>query len=241
MELKAEKREIFGKKNKLLRAERLLPAVIFGKGLESISIVVDYNAFVKVFKEAGETTVFDIVVDDKKHPVLVREMQPHHITSKPIHVSFYEVNLKEKITANIPVEIINEEENELVKSGEALVLTLLNEIEVESLPTDLPEDFVIDATKLVDMDSIITVADLEYNREKVEIVDLAADEIIAKLDHAQMLEEEEEEVDEADAMADLEATQEKEPGDEEEGAEKDSKGSESGSEKEKGSEAPKEG
>ncbi|MFC1756175.1 50S ribosomal protein L25 [Patescibacteria group bacterium] len=233
MELKAEKREIFGKKNRLLREERLLPAVIFGKGLESISIVIDYNSFVKVFKEAGETTVIDIMVEDEKHPVLVKDIQHHHITYKPIHIGFYEVNLKEKLTANIPVEVINEEENELVKSGEALVLTLLNEIEVEALPTDLPESFIIDALKLVDMDSLITVADLEFDKDKVKIEDLEPDEIVAKLDHAQMLEEEEEEVvDEADAIADLEATQEKEPG--EEDAEGDA------SEGEEKKEAPKE-
>ncbi len=214
MELKAEKREIFGKKNNLLRDERLLPAVIFGKGLESMPIVVDYNSFVKVFKEAGETSVIYIEVDGKKHPVLVKDMQIHHITSKPIHIGFYEVDLKEKINADIPVEVINEELNELVKGGEALVLALLNEIEVEALPTDLPESFIIDATKLVDMDSVITIADLEYDREKVEIVGIEPDEIVAKLDYAQMLEEVEEEIDEAAALADLEATKEKEPGEE---------------------------
>ena len=212
MELAGQKREIFGKKLKNVRQERLLPAVIFGKGLESLPIVVDYNDFVKVFEEMGETQVFDINLDDgEKHPVLVKEMQLDPISSKPIHIGFYEVNLKEKITANIPVEIENDEENELVKAGEAIVLTLMNEIVVEALPNDLPEKFVVDAIKLEDMDSTITIADMEYDREKVEIVGVEADEIVAKLDYAQMLEEEEEEeeIDEAEAIAGLEATGEK--------------------------------
>jgi len=217
MELIGQKRKILGKKTKTLREDRLLPAVIFGKGLESLSITVGYNDFVKVFTKTGETSVFDIVVDNKKHPVLVKDVQRHHITSKPIHVGFYEVNLKEKINANIPVEIVNEEENALVKSGEALVLVLLNEIEVEALPTDLPENFTIDAIKLEGMDSTILVDDLEYDREKVEIMGIEPEEIVVKLDYAQMLEEEEKEVDESEAMADIEATEEKEP---EEGEEK---------------------
>lgn len=217
MELKAEKREIFGKKNKYLRDEKLLPGVIFGKGLESISIVVDYIDFVKTFKEVGETTVFDIVIGNEKHPVLVKEMQLHHLTSKPIHVGFYKVNLKEKITANIPIEIINEEENALLKKGEAIVLLLLTEIEVEALPTDLPEKFTVDALKLLEIGDVTTVEDLEFNKEKVEIVGLEPDEVISKLDYAQMLEEEEEEeVDEAEAIAGIEATEEKEEGEEEE-------------------------
>jgi len=216
MELVGQKREILGKKTKILRENRLLPAVIFGKGLESLSITVTYNDFVKVFKKAGETSVFDVLIEGKKHPVLVKDVQLHHITSKPIHVGFYEVDLKEKINANIPVEVINEEENALVKSGDALILVLLNEIEVEALPTDLPENFTIDAVKLETMDSTVLVSDLKYNREKVEIVGIEPEEIIVKLDYAQMLEEEEEEVDEAEAMADIEATEEKEPEEEEE-------------------------
>lgn len=219
MELKAEKREIFGKKNKYLRDEKLLPGVVFGKGLESISIVVDYLDFVRTFKEVGETTVLDLVIEGKKHPVLVKEMQYHHITSKPIHVGFYEVDLTQKITANIPVEVVNEEENPLIKKGEGIVLLLLNEIEVEALPTDLPEKFEVDATQLLEIGDVSTIADLKYDKEKVEIVDFEEDEVVSKLDYAQMLEEEEEEVDEAEAIAGLEASGEKEPGEEDEEAE----------------------
>ncbi len=223
MELAGKTRHVFGKKTKILREDKSLPAVIFGKGLESLSITVDYNDFVKIFKDAGETSVFDLVVEGKKHPVLVKEVQLHPVTSRPIHVGFYEVDLKEKINADIPVEVINEEKNALVKSGDAFILLLLNEVEVEALPTDLPERFVVDAAKLEDMDSTVLIDNLEYDREKVEIVGVEPDEIVVKLDHAQMLEEEEEEVDEAEAVADIEATEEKEP---EEGVEEEGKGKE---------------
>ncbi len=210
MQLIGQKRELLGKKVKYLRNDRQLPSAIFGKGKESISISVNSLDFAKVFSEAGETSVIDLVIDGASHPVLVKDVQVHHITGAPIHVGFYEVNLLEKINANIPVEIINEEENELVKSGEALVLTLVHEIEVEALPTDLPDKFEVDALKLVDMDAVITTKDLVFDRAKVEITDLEEDEVIAKLDYAQMLEEEEPEVvDEAAAIAGIEALAEK--------------------------------
>jgi large subunit ribosomal protein L25 len=230
MQLTGQKREQLGKKVELLREKSLIPAVIFGKGLESLTISIDFNEFSDVFEKAGETSVIDLMLEGKKHPVLIKEIQEHHITSVPIHVGFYEVNLKEKTNANIPVEVINEEQNELIKSGEAIVLLILDEIEVEALPTDFPEKFIIDATKLPEIDSTLSVADLDFDKEKVEILDLEPDEVVAKLDYAQMLEEEEEEVDEAEALADIEATGEK--GEEEEGEEESEKGEEESSQSE---------
>ncbi|MFC1722017.1 50S ribosomal protein L25 [Patescibacteria group bacterium] len=212
MQLAGQKREIFGKKTQKLRYENLVPGVIFGKGLESVPISIDLNSFIKLYREVGETSVVDLKVENEKHPVLIKDVQVHPVTSAPIHVGFYEVNLKEKITAEIPLEAKNEELNPLIKSGEAILLVLLNEISVESLPTDLPDNFVIDATKLTEIGDVITIEDLKYDKEKVEIVDIEPDEVLAKLDYAQMLEveEEEEPVDEADAIAGIEATEEAE-------------------------------
>ena len=210
MQLNGQKREQLGKKADLVRQEGLIPAVIFGKGLDSLSISVSYNDFTDVFAKAGETSVIDLVVDGKKHPVLVKEIQEHHITSEPIHIGFYEVDLKQKTRANIPVEIINEQQNDLIRSGEAIVLLILDEIEVEALPTDFPEKFVVDASALPEIDSVLTIADLDFDKQKVEVVDLEPEEVLAKLDYAQMLEEEEEEeITEEEAMAEIEATEEK--------------------------------
>ncbi len=232
MELTGQKRQVFRKKTKSLRESRLIPAVIFGKGLESLPITVSHNDFTKIFEGAGETQVIDLVIEGDKHPVLVKDVQEHHITSQPVHIGFYEVNLKEKTRANIPVEVINEEKNELVKNGEAMILLLLNEVEVEALPTDLPEKFAVDAAELQDIDSSITITDLKYDREKVEILNQEPEEIVVKLDYAQMLEEEEEEeIDEAEALADIEATEEKEPSEEDE-KEKPEGGEEKGSQEE---------
>ena len=218
MQLAGQKRDYFGKKTKYLKAERKIPAVVFGKNMESLPITIDQIDFIKTFESAGETSIIDLTVGKENIPVLVKDVQLHHIDSKPIHVGFYKVNLKEKINAQIPVEVINEEENELIRKKEALVLVLLNEIEVEALPGDLPEKFIVDATKLPDMDAVLTIAELDYDKEKIEITGAEEEEIVAKLDYAQMLEEEEEEeLTEEEVMAALEATEEKD--DEEEGEE----------------------
>ncbi|MBP7927649.1 50S ribosomal protein L25 [Patescibacteria group bacterium] len=221
MQLTGQKRVLTGKKSASLRAERFIPAVIFGKGLESTSVTVGYNEFTKMFAQTGETSVFDLIIEGKKHPVLVKEIQYHHINNQPIHVSFYQVNLKEKLKAAVPVELINEAENPLVKAGEALILVLHNEVEVEALPNDLPHKFVIDALKLVDMDTDIKASNLDYDRSKVELTDLKEDDVIAKLDYAVMQEAAVEEKTEEELMNAVEATKEKVAEDEEEGAKDD--------------------
>ncbi|KKS16981.1 MAG: 50S ribosomal protein L25 [candidate division WWE3 bacterium GW2011_GWA1_41_8] len=230
MELIAQKREKFGKKTNSLRKQRQLPAVMFAKGIDSVSITLDHNSFVKIFNEAGETSLVDLVIDGKNEKVLVKDVQLDPVSMSPIHVGFHKVNLKEKITAEIPVEVIGEEENELVKSGQALVLVLLNEIAVEALPTDFPSAFVIDVSKITEVGEAVTVGDLQYDREKVEVLDYDDDEQVVKLDYAVMAEVEEE-VSEEEAIEGIEATEEAEKTEEDEaGAEGGDKGKDKGKE-----------
>ena len=222
MEIAAENRTQLGKKSKKLRLDRKLPAVVFSKGVESLPLTVDYNQFVKVFDEAGETTLVDLKHSGISEKVLIKDLQLDPVTGNPIHVSFQKVNLKEKITADIPVEIVGEEKNELLKSGEGLVLQLLNEITVEALPTDLPHKFEVDVSKITEVGEGLKISDLEYDREKVELIDHEPDELVVKIDKATMEEEVEEvaPVTEAELVAGVEATDELTP---EEKAEREAK------------------
>ena len=222
MQLNAAKREARGKKAKSVRKERKIPAVIFGSDIDSISIAIDYREFLKAYKESGETTLIDIIAEGTKEPyrVLVKEVQVHPVDYAITHVSFHKVNLKEKTSADIPVVIENEENVALVKSGEALVLTQLNEITVEALPTDLPHEFVVDVSGFAEIGDVITVADLIYDHEKVEIVDHGLEDVVVILDYATIEEVEEEEVAEEELIGGLEATKESVKEEAEEGSEK---------------------
>jgi large subunit ribosomal protein L25 len=210
MEIIAQKREIFGKKAQGLSADRKIPAVMFGKGLESLSVTIGSLQFAKVYAEAGETGLVDLNVDGKAHKVLIKDVQLDPISLNPIHIGFYKVNLKEKTRAQIPVEVIGEETHPLIKSGEALVLVLLNEISVEALPADLPSKFEINLADLPNVGDAITIGQLNFDKSKVEILDHEADDIVVKLDHAGMAEEpvEVEPVSEADAISKVAATRE---------------------------------
>lgn len=216
MEIIATKRETLGKKTKELRKNRQIPAVIYGSEIESTSLTINTLDFIRVYKDAGETTLVDVKYNGSNEKVLIKEVQVHPVSLNPIHVSFHKVDLTAKIHAHIPVEVINEEASPIVINGEGLVLTLLNEIEVEALPTDLPPHFEIDVSHLSEIGQAVTVGELNFDREKVEIVDLEDDALVVKIDYAEMAEEEEEEVEltEEELIEGMEVTGERAEGEE---------------------------
>lgn len=165
--LKAEKRKILGQKVKTLRKEGILPANIYGKKVKSLAIQIPMSEFEKIYKEAGETGIIEISVDSSKRPVLINNVQMHPVTDIPLHVDFLQIDFKEKVTADVPVDLIGESPAE--KSGLGTVVQQINEIEVEALPTDLPEKFEIDLSKLTKVDMAVLVKDLDVDKKKVEI------------------------------------------------------------------------
>ena len=172
MQLKAEKRKELGKKTKYLKQESKIPAVIFGKGMDSIAITLGYNEFIKVFEEAGETNIIDVVIGSETYKVLVKEYQLDPVKDTFIHISFYKPDLTIKTQAQVPVSVTGEEENELIKNGGALALLLMQEITVEALPTDLPDEFIVDVSNLTEFGQGIAISQLKYEKELVEIPDI---------------------------------------------------------------------
>ena len=219
MQILAEKREKLGKQSKKLKAVRKIPAVVYGSGLESTALEIDLINFGKVYKEAGETSLIDLKFNDSNEKVLIKEVQYNPVTLIPLHASFFKVNLKEKIKANIPVHVIGEEESPIIKSKDGLVLVLLNEIEVEALPSDLPHEFTVDVSGLATIGEGIKVSELKFDKGKVELVSAQPDDLIVKIDSALMAEiVEEVPVTEEELVAGVEATEEKVEEEGEEGA-----------------------
>lgn len=180
LSLHADERKILGKKVKSLRRNGLLPAHVYGKGVEGESVTVAHKDFTKVFSQAGETGLIDLEIGSEKvRPVLVRDVQYDPIHGNPIHIDFYQVNLKEKVQVPVPIVLIGEEP-EAVHLGEAIVLQTLNEVEVEALPTDLVENIEVDQATLKVIDDAITIADLDYDRGKLTIL-AEPEEIVVKL------------------------------------------------------------
>lgn len=157
--MKAEKRTVIGSKVKKLRREGIVPANLFGKGIDSQAIQINAVEFNRLYKEAGETSLVWVKVEgeEKERPTLVTSVHFNPVTGNKLHVDFHQVNLKEKVTANVPVELIGE--SELVNTNAAVLSQSLNEIEVEALPTDIPENISFDISQLKEIGDQLKVSD----------------------------------------------------------------------------------
>jgi large subunit ribosomal protein L25 len=209
MQLKVENRKELGKANKHLRRARIIPAVIFGKGMDSLSISLNHNEFMKVYKQSGETDLIDITCVDKKYKVLIKDVQVDPVTDQITHVGFYKPDLTIKIEAQVPVVIIGEDVNEIVKSGAGIALHLLQEITVEALPEDLPHEFKVDISNLKEFGQGISISQLDYDKAKVSIPDIDPEEMVIRIEETKVQEEPEETISEEEAIAKVEATKEK--------------------------------
>ncbi|HSX18619.1 MAG TPA: 50S ribosomal protein L25 [Candidatus Saccharimonadales bacterium] len=165
--LVAQKRTVLGKKVKNLRKQGVIPAHVFGHKIPTIHIQVNGKDFAKVFEKTGETGIISLEIEGDKRPVLVKNIQVHHITDDPLHIDFYQVNLSEKVKVNIPLEITGEAPAESKKVG--VLLTPVSELEIEALPTDIPENIEVDVSKLENIGDEIRVKDLPIDKSKVEV------------------------------------------------------------------------
>ncbi len=180
--LKSEVRKIEGRKVKNLRKQGILPANVYGKKVESKTIQVDLKDFEAMYKEVGETGLLSLMVGDSEKPVLIHNLQRNPKTDELIHVDFLQVDLKEKVEADVPVELTGESPAE--KQAIGTVVQYLNEIKVEALPTDLPENFIVDTSELAEVDQAILVKDLKVDRSKVDIK-TGEEEIVVKVEPPQ--------------------------------------------------------
>jgi len=157
--LQAQKRELFGKKLKRLRKLGILPANLFGKTTDSTAVQLKLQEFDRLYKLAGETSVIYVKIEneEKERPVLISNLHYDPISGRKLHVDLHQVNLKEKVTANVPVEIIGE--SQLVKDGIAILNQSISEIEVEALPTDIPENITFDISTLKEFGDLLKVSD----------------------------------------------------------------------------------
>ncbi len=165
--IQAEKREVIGKKVKVLRREGKLPAIIYGHGIDPISIVLDMRSSSRILAKASTSTLVTIELEGVQYPTLVREKQLDFIRNSIIHVDFLAVSMTEKLTANVGVNVIGDAP--AVAAFGAVLVTGLFELEVECLAVDLPESFTVDVSSLAEIGDGIYVRDIAVP-ENVEVL-----------------------------------------------------------------------
>ena len=211
LELDAEVRQGTGKATvRQLREKGLVPGVLYGKNRETVSVKVNAK---KVEDVLGGNAIIDLSLDDDTtQPVMVKEVQRDVITRDLLHIDLYQIDLDEKITVEVPVEVVGQAEG--VREG-GLLNQILREIEIECLPTDIPENIEVDVTELEIGDSI-SVAEIDVSEDiEVQVDD---SETVATVVLPDELDEEDEEDEDEEELEEPEVIGE-EPEDEEEGEE----------------------
>ena len=167
LQLKAEQRDTNTRTAKALYRAGLIPAELYGHNVKNVHLSVEQIEFEKVLRKAGESTIIELQLPDGgARNVLIQDVERHYLSSQPIHVDFYEVKMTEKLTAKIPLEFVGE--SAAVKALGGTLVKVLNEVEVECLPGDLPPQIEVNIDSLKTFEDQITVSDLKVS-DKVEV------------------------------------------------------------------------
>jgi large subunit ribosomal protein L25 len=155
--LKVEERKILGKKVKKLRRDGITPGNVYGKEVKSTAVQTPTKDFMDVYSQSGETTLVDLQLAGKTLPVLIQNVYKD-FRGNVLHADFFQVNLKEKVKANVPLEFVGEPKAVTEKIG--ILAKITDEIEVEALPSDLPEHIEVNVENLAQIDDQITIGEL---------------------------------------------------------------------------------
>jgi large subunit ribosomal protein L25 len=155
--LKLQERTVIGKGLNGLRHDGLVPAVIHNHGQSSIHVMGPELELNKVYRVAGKHQPLQLKVGDQDFLVLIKDAHFNPVKHRLQHVVFQAIKRDEKVETEIPIRLEGEIPAEKVG---LMILNQLDHVEVEALPKDLPDELVIDATKLAELHDKVTVADL---------------------------------------------------------------------------------
>ncbi len=209
LSLKAQLRELKGRKTKKIKEQGLIPAVVYGHGFKPKSIQVLALDFKKVFKEAGESSLINLEIEGGKPiKVLIHDLQRHPLKDNFQHIDFYKIKEGQKIKVETGLKLIGEAP--AVKELGGVLFHNLDKVEIECLTEDLIHEIEVDISVLKTFEDIIRVKDLNVP-SKVKIIDEAEEMVVQVERPRQEVEEEkpaEEEVEE-EKPAEEEAEEEK--------------------------------
>ncbi len=176
--LEAKPRTVLGKQNKKLRKLGALPAVLYGPGKSTVSLEIPTKEFHRVYRQAGENTLIDLVIGQEKKKVLIHDVAKHYMKDEPIHVDFYEVDLTRKIHTHVPLHFVGV--SPAVKELGGILIKNLSEIEVEALPGDLPHFIEVNLEKLQTFNDVVRISNLAVS-DKVKILGHKVEDVITSV------------------------------------------------------------
>jgi large subunit ribosomal protein L25 len=177
--LQAEKRTVTGKAVRNLRRAGTLPANLTGRKQEAEAIQVNGHEFERLLKAHGPTTIIKLAIAPSRQTqnAVVGRVSRDPITGAIEHIDFRHVEMNVAMRARVPLHVVGE--SPAVKAREGILLHLLNDLEVEALPADLPEAIEVDVSSLDAVDAAVHVKDLPLPGKVKAITD--AEEPVIKV------------------------------------------------------------
>jgi large subunit ribosomal protein L25 len=165
--LKAQKRDVIGKQVKALRRAGRLPAILYGRNINPIAVTFDYKETSRIMPYVTSSQLVVIELEGEQHHALVRERQLHPVQGTLLHIDFNVVSMTEKLRANVSLHLVGEAP--AVKDYDGILVTALEELEVECLPQYLPERIDVDVSILKHIGDVIHVRDIAL-AEQIEVL-----------------------------------------------------------------------
>lgn len=155
-----EPREVLGKKVKKLRRDGVLPANLYGRGMDSVALQMPLQRARQMLYAHGTNTLINVKVAGEKEPrpVIVRDIKRHPVSGNVLHVDFYQVDLSRTLKAFVPITLIDDAPAVAVHGG--ILLQGIDSVQLEALPSDMPDHLEISVAGLEEIDDQVTVAAL---------------------------------------------------------------------------------
>ena len=190
--IEAETRTAVRKGVGRLRRTGKLPAVMYGAAAEPVAIQLNSHDAAILLNRLQGTVLIDLEVDGKVHKTVVRETQRDVVRGNLLHIDFMKVAMDQTIVTTVPISIIGEAP--VLSQGDYMIVTLLNEVQIECLPGDLIGNINISAEEFTDPDSVVSVGDL-FIPKGITLLS-SPEDVIARVSFASRVTEEEEAEDE---------------------------------------------
>jgi len=196
--LTARPRSETGRHVHALRREGAVPAVLYGHKVAAVALAIDAKDLERTWHHAGRTHLVDVHVEGQKgaRKALIKDVQVHPRSGRMLHVDLFEVNLREKITSEVPVILVGE--SPAVRDRLGQVQQVISSVRVEALPAELPAQLTVDISGLTEVDQSVTLGEVELPKG-VALLHADPTETVVKIAQVRVREEEPSEAEAAPA------------------------------------------
>lgn len=190
--LEAEKRDLIGKKVKLVRKQGKIPAIVYGKDIDTIPISLDKRSTTMTLSKVSSSTILTLKIGKEELSTLVRDIQKDFIKNDILHMDFLAISLKEKLRTSVSISLVGEAP--VLKEFEALIVSGIDSVEVECLPQDLPESIVVDLSGLEEIGAALYLKDISIPANVEFLTDPEELVVVVSAVKEEVVEEVEEEI-----------------------------------------------